>query len=173
MEPEAEEDEEMIDRLSEKNYSEKYDTETDNSNESSSNEETNSESENNDNEDVIKVDDDISEISDNSITETTCILFKGNWKEYQNTFETKGGFSCHHMTMHRKKYSQTRKIDYEERNKENSDSEDESKKAKTDKDGTLSESVFEEWDDDRVSNSTQNDHELSRIFVNVRNTSIS
>ena len=163
LEPEAEEDEEMIDRLSEKNYSEKYDTD----------EETNSESENNDNEDVIKVDDDISEISDNSITETTCILFKGNWKECQNTFETKGGFSCHHMTMHRKKYSQTRKIDYEERNKENSDSEDESKKAKTDKDGTLSESIFEEWDDDRVSTSTQNDHELSKIFVNVRNTSIS
>ena len=45
LEPEAEEDEEMIDRLSEKNYSEKYDTD----------EETNSESENNDNEDVIKV----------------------------------------------------------------------------------------------------------------------
>ena len=47
------------------------------------------------------------------------------------------------MTMHRKKYSQTRKIDYEERNKENSDSEDESKKARTDKDGTLRSKKFE------------------------------
>ena len=79
-EGEAEEDEEMIDRLSDKNDSEKYDTETDNSNKSSSNEETNSESENNDHEDVIEVDDDVLEISDNSIAETTHILFKGKWK---------------------------------------------------------------------------------------------